>query len=231
MACERYREALTELAVGGPVAAGLEAHFASCAGCQEELAALRRTLEAVDDELHALAAAEPSPALVARIRQVAEDPAETDDRAGSTWLWPALAAAALLLVGIFVGRGREPEQRHAVAVASPSPTPAPVTSPHEEVGAAAATVAPSRFVLSPHAPILRRPAARREPEVLLPPGEAAVLVRLVERLQRERLAPPVMATVGRPSPELAELRSIEVGSVYIKPLEIVPLDPAEDSGT
>jgi len=81
------------------------------------------------------------------------------------------------------------------------------------------TTARARLALTPQA------------EVLVPPGEAEALVRLVARLQRERVAPPVMGVAGQPSPDLSVPDSIEVPSVDIQPLEIVPLDPAESSGT
>jgi hypothetical protein len=82
-----------------------------------------------------------------------------------------------------------------------------------------------------HAAATSQPAAPPEPQVLVPPGEAEALLRLVARLNRERLAAPVMGATGQPSPDLAELGSVEIGLIDIQPLEIVPLDPAESAGT
>ena len=65
-----------------------------------------------------------------------------------------------------------------------------------------------------------------EPEVLVASGETEALLRLVTFLNRDRIAPPVMGATGQASPDLAELQSIDIA-----PLEIVPLDPAESSGT
>jgi hypothetical protein len=76
-----------------------------------------------------------------------------------------------------------------------------------------------------------RPLAPREPEVMVPPGQAEALLRLLALVNRDRVAPPVLGATGQASPELAELRPIDVGPIDIKPLEIVPLDPAETSGT
>jgi hypothetical protein len=45
-------------------------------------------------------------------------------------------------------------------------------------------------------------------------------------VHRDRQAPAAFLAVGRPSPDLAE-----PAELVIKPLEIVPLDPAESSGT
>jgi hypothetical protein len=65
-----------------------------------------------------------------------------------------------------------------------------------------------------------------EPEVLVPPGETEALLRFVALVHREHLTPTSLAAAGEPSTDLAELALID-----IKPLEIVPLDPAETSGT
>jgi hypothetical protein len=60
----------------------------------------------------------------------------------------------------------------------------------------------------------------------VPPGETEALLRFVALVHRQRLAPTSLAAAGQPSVDLAELAPID-----IKPLEIVPLDPAETSGT
>ena len=50
MACERYREALADVAAGAPAPAGVESHLAACEACREELAALRRAVALADTE-------------------------------------------------------------------------------------------------------------------------------------------------------------------------------------
>ena len=83
--------------------------------------------------------------------------------------------------------------------------------------------APSTRVDAASAPRDGRPP---EPEVLVPPGETEALLRFVALVHRERMAPALFGAAGEPSAELAELAAID-----IQPLEIVPLDPAETSGT
>lgn len=103
---------------------------------------------------------------------------------------------------------------------------APFESGDEGSARVAAPPAPD----SSPAPAPSHSAGRRripaEPEVLVPPGEGEALLRFVALVHRDRLVPRSFAAAGQPSADLAELALID-----IKPLEIVPLDPAETSGT
>jgi hypothetical protein len=252
MACERHGEALADVAAGLPAPVRLEAHLGSCEACRTELAALRQALAVADAEMAGLLSVEPSPELAVRIREaVAETEASPGWRLG--WLWPAAAAAATLLVALAVGRGRgpgpTPEPR--VAVDARPPQSAGGTG---GAGSAGETVIPGadrqlagppedgpvtsrssgqakrRGVRGPGGSLGTRqagvPRDDRGPEVLVPPGETEALLRFVALVHRERLAPAALAAAGQPSADLAELTTID-----IKPLEIVPLDPAETSGT
>jgi hypothetical protein len=251
MACERYEDALKQMAAGAAPSAEaprlgaprveleLESHLAGCSRCREELNALRRTLALVDSELHQLVAAEPSPELAARIRRAAaEDVAEPERR--TAWLWPALAVAAALLLAVafLARRGPSPtpiataQSRVPRATATPEP---PRHAPHERASAPVPPppVASSRAVPRAHALSgdSRRTNPPAEPEVLVPPGEQAALLRLAALVTRQGGVPPVMASVNQDSPDLAVPRAIDAESIEIKPLEIVPLDPAETNGT
>jgi hypothetical protein len=70
-----------------------------------------------------------------------------------------------------------------------------------------------------------RHAIPAEPEVLVPPGEVEALLRFAEHLQR-RSVPTDSLLVADLSVPLPEPKALEIA-----PLEIVPLDPAETSGT
>jgi hypothetical protein len=67
--------------------------------------------------------------------------------------------------------------------------------------------------------------------VLVPPGQVEALQRFARLVNSERVASPSLAAVEQGSPEIVPPPPIEVRSVEIKPLEIVPSDAAEDSGT
>jgi hypothetical protein len=237
MSCKRYRDALTDVAAGGPAPAGLEAHLASCEGCREELATLRRALTIADSEMARLAADEPSPALAARIRQSVGEP-DAPRAWHLRWMWPAVAASVTLVVALAAWMIRAPAR---VAVDSRPPAAAHEGRPAEQGGRT--SDAPGRNTPSPGARAFvparegsatagarhRRQPARAvpaPPEVLVPPGEAEALVRFAAVANRDRHAPAAFLAAGRPSPELEE-----PAALVIEPLEIVPLDPAETPGT
>jgi hypothetical protein len=256
MSCERYHDALTDVAAGGPAPAGLEVHLASCETCREELASLRQGLVIADAEMARLAADEPSPGLAARIRQaVAARDAAPAWRFG--WVWPATATAAALLVVLATWLARAPSPEPRVAVGSrpgvtagesrpaeggsrtgePPERAAPSPSPRARgLGAGAGPATPkaagssvSREVARAGGSLgTRRGGVPRDgmPEVLVPRGEAEALVRFAAIVHRDRHTPGAFATAGRPSADLAEPAALE-----IEPLEIVPLDPAENPGT
>jgi hypothetical protein len=266
MACERFRDALAEVAAGAAAPAAVDAHLASCEACREELAALRRALALADAEMAGLLATEPSPELAARIRgAVAEAEPSPGWRFG--WLWPAVAAAATLLVALVVvmGRGTPPGSGPRVAVDAHRPQSAGGTGAREPVGEPVAPAdrpvpgADGHHLVTPRSSgqaerregrrpggsllagqndarrddsgAARPPAAGRratpaEPEVLVPPGEAEALLRFATLVHRDRYAPAAFLALGQPSADLAQPAALD-----IQPLEIVPLDPAETSGT
>lgn len=103
-------------------------------------------------------------------------------------------------------------------------------APFESGDEGSAGVVASSDPRSNPAPAHSRTAGRRgippEPEVLIPPGEGEALLRFVALVHRDRLAPSSFVAAGRPSADLADVALID-----IQPLEIVPLEPAETSGT
>ena len=239
MACERYRDALTDVAAGEPATAAVEAHLASCEACRAELHALRRALAVADAEMAGLASAEPSPGLAARIRQAAAEPSP-EWRFG--WLWPAVAAAATLLVALAVvlgrGTGPTPSPASQWMLARPQPIGTPAAEPPGEDAAPADERAfagafrgngPTPRVAAQGDPRFTRVGTRDdrppEPEVLVPPGEGEALLRFVAQLQRRAVAPDSLLVADLSAP-LTEPRAVEIA-----PLEIIPLDPDETSGS
>jgi hypothetical protein len=231
MACERYRDALTDVAAGAQTPGAVEAHLQTCQACRAELEALRRALAVADKELGELAAAEPSPELAVRIRQAVADP-EPSPAWRFGWLWPVTAAAATLLVALAVWVGRLP------VIPSDSRPPGPGGTPIARAETAADA---GRGAVAPRSPASTvRPEVRRAggslgtrqdgvprddaPEVLVPAGEAEAFLRFAAHLQTRIVAPDSLLVADLSAP-------LEPKGVEIQPLEIVPLDPAEASGT
>jgi hypothetical protein len=247
MACERFRDALADVAAGGPAAAAFEAHLAACEACRAELAMLRQALAVADEELAGRLSAEPSPGLLARIRQAVTEP-EPSSAWRFGWLWPVTAAAATLLVALVVvmGRGTPPAPGRRVAAdaarqeatgstpvarASGEPViPRDIkrTGPEGSTGPAESSHGDA-VVRVERAPARSRTAGRRavaqEPEVLVPPGDAEALLLFASHLQGRpvELGSLLVADLSAPLPEPKALE--------IAPIEFVPLDPAETSGT
>jgi hypothetical protein len=240
MACERYREELAELAAGASPRPATEGHLAACEACRAELDDLRRALAAADAALLEWATAEPSPALRARIRRSVEEDAGAHS-AGAGWrlAWAAALAASVLAAVLLVtwrlgsrGPGAPPlgaavataperpgiEEAEANAwhpVVAATPAPRPAATGRRAEASSSASHRSSRIVA----------AAAGEPEVLVPPGGTEALVRFASHLQRRTIPPDSLLVADLQAP-LAEPAPVE-----IKPLEIVPLDPAEGSGT
>jgi hypothetical protein len=231
MACERFRDALSDAAAGVPALPALEAHLTACEACRAELETLRRVLAAADAELGGLLSAAPSPDFAARIRAaVSEAPSAPAWRPGF-WLTLAGAAAAMLVVvGLFALRG-EPSrsraastlaERAAAAVEKP-PAPEPpqmpeARSPTPEPAVARSREGASRSRLAPSRPSVQ------EPEVLVPPDQAEALLRFAAGLRQRTVAPGSLLVADLNAPLPAE------SDVHIRPIEIVPLGPEEDTG-
>jgi hypothetical protein len=238
MPCEQYRDALTDVAAGLEASPGLEAHLASCEACRVELQVLRRALAVADAELAGLLATEPTAELAARIRQaVAGTEPSLPWRFG--WLWPATAAAATLLVALALVTSRRtpstPEDRAVVhsqlpeAPASPRATEAagqPVArpAPRSVPGVDGKGRVTPRSADPVGRPGVRRPAVS-PPEVLVPTSEAEALLRFAAHVQTRAVSPDSLLVADLSAP-LPEPKGVE-----IEPLVIVPLDPAETSGT
>jgi hypothetical protein len=248
MACERYREALTDAAAGEPAPAGVEAHLASCEACRAELQVLRQALAMADAEMAGLASAEPSPELAVRIRQ-AVDASETSGLASRegplhafrfAWLWPAMAAAATVLVAltVVISRGQPPAPGPRVAEATPRPrSSATIRTPEAADGPVSPQASGERVAIEDHHAVTPRSsgqAERRgvrkvfvpaEPEVLVPPGEGEALLRFAAHLQTRVVSSDSLLVTDLSGP-LSVPQDVE-----IQPLVIVPLDPTEPSGT
>jgi hypothetical protein len=245
MSCERFRDALTELAAGGPAAAGLEAHLSGCTPCTRELASLREALGVADAVLAGIASAEPSPELRARLRRRVDE--AWSETAGDrfAWRWPWLATAATICAAVVVAalwRGGAVARRPVSSLATPAPVATTATGAAGAAGRDLAALSGSSRVVAQAGASHREASARlptplhqgaggsashrpAEPEVLVPAGEREAFLQFVALVHEQKVSPPALLAAGQPSPDLAEPRDVR-----IEPLEIAPLDPAEAQG-
>jgi hypothetical protein len=219
--CERSKTALMEVALGGAAPPALAAHLEGCAPCRAWLADQRRLIGRIDAELRASLRVEPSPAFLAQVRQRV-DAASVAPR---WWRIDRLVSAAIAVVVLFAafvrfaGRPSEPlatptstrsEGARALGPAPRSPSPErPIT-----VAAARAAVR-----------VERTHAAPREPEVLVPPGQEALLRRFIEPIRRGRV--DAASLLSAETAEPVELKTTDIEPIEIKPLAIEPTNEEE----
>jgi hypothetical protein len=137
MACERYESRLIDEALAPGGDAELAAHLPGCSGCRAELDRQRVLQNAISGSIAAMVAAEPSPALLTRVRQrvdaidaiVAEDSA----RRRAVWMqWTITGVGVAALAGLaifFAGRALLRQSNSGPQLGQTAAgTPAPQTS-------------------------------------------------------------------------------------------------------
>jgi hypothetical protein len=213
-----------EVALGGEPAPDLRAHLDGCAPCRTWLEEHRRLIGRIDRELQASLEVMPSPEFLPRLRQRLESPAD----APRWWRMDRLVSAAIVVALIaagFLRLSRGPAPPSTASLAEVGGAPAPPSLRHEPTNPS-----PRTHRASPVRP--RSPSmARRDPEVLVPPGQEALLRRVIEPVRRGRLelasfpeaseasAPEEIAPVVV---ERSDLKDLEIAPIEIKPLTMAP---------
>src|SRR5262249_41062266 len=106
MSCGRYQEGLTDAALGhlSPrEESEVHAHLEGCQACRAEFEERRRLVTAIDCEIEAIVAGEPSPVFAARVRQRVEEMGLA--RALRWWQvprWVAIASGSLVVLVLVV---------------------------------------------------------------------------------------------------------------------------------
>jgi hypothetical protein len=213
-ACAGFRSALDDAGVGGPIPPALEAHLAGCASCRVELEALRGLSRAIDEELRATLAVEPSPDLLPRVRAATEARRAGGGLFAPRWLGWAGAAFALTAVAFLASRPGEPRQPHdaprtARALPAPARSPASIAAP------------PAEPLPAPASPPTR---VGDLPVVLVAPDGERALALFVAGLERRRAEPGSLLAGGADVPPLKDL---DLGSTSVEPLTITPLGRTE----
>jgi hypothetical protein len=229
MSCERYQEILIEAAGGGaglPLA--LREHVELCAKCRATFAAEQTLFAAIDANLRRTAGAEVPASFLPRVRASVADEA-TPARALIPHWAGAMATAAVLLSLLaaqnFRHRTRHsPDEQaatnHTPALTAPSVPLQTSAGPKPSIRSHAAGL--SRTQLVPASSL----ANSQEPEVLVPAGEEALLLRFCETLR----STPDHAAALVADAQNADPKPLAIAPLEFNELDIKTLDARDDSG-
>jgi len=207
MGCDVHADAILEHALGEPASAELQAHLRECDPCRAALEREQRLVGRIDGELRQAVAVVPSVEFLPRVRQRAASRTETQFAPWMRWLVPVAATLAL------VTWLRQPT---AIPAAQPVATSSVVPRPEIPVPVPTAPAKPA----PPRMAAVRTPAPRRpQPEVLVPPGEEALLRRFVATLRSGRFdGSALVQPDAAPPPDLGIVPLAEMPSLDLKPL-------------
>ena len=228
MGCKPYKEILTDAALGALEPSReteFAAHLARCEGCRAALDRERHLLAAINFGIEASVAAEPSPEFLVRMRRRLEEEQLPMRLWFSGWVPIAVGAlAALALVTVWIAR------RSAVG---PVATETAQTAPSQQPAASKGNTAAEQSEISQATRLGTRnrggrrgrqvPARVAEPEVLVPPGEQAAVLRLYEAVKGRRVDAASLLTPPAPlEPAPLKILPLEVASLDV---QVIPFEP------
>jgi hypothetical protein len=225
MLCDKYKDALIEVAGGAAVPDSLYEHVGACARCRAMLDAQQRVFAMVDDGLRSRANVGVPANFEHRVRAALEIEASAPGtRFPSVLGFASMAAAAALVLAIFlthnVGQpGKEtPGGRDEAAELSASHSTT-VHGSGEELQPSRRGSLHSHGSLNGGRRLNRVAVEGRTVEVLVPSGQEELLVKYMEGLAARK--PRVTITAGL-QPE-TDQKPIEVSPVEISALVVRPL--------
>jgi hypothetical protein len=187
-----------------------------------------RVQSAIDDALAELAAAEPSPDFLPRLRAHVEHTPRPS--LWSRWALPAAAVACVVVAAFIAGYDRGAREVAPLPLAAAVPAPSIAALPVDPHGPVRSAI-PAR-----HLPTASRPTrstasrAAAAPEVLVPASERQAVARLAAALRAG--SPDAVSMVGALAAENADAISIapvSVSQIRIEPVVVPPVtvDPPE----
>jgi anti-sigma factor RsiW len=239
--CAQARESMAD-AVSGVLWSGrfadFEMHLRDCATCHEEFRRMQTLLQAIDQGVSASVAAEPSPRLLANVRQaIAERPYRAPMwLARSAWL-TTVSVCALAAICLFAARtfrnAREIAPRFTASSVSTSPTQnhaavAPNCVPTVEL---ANSAPPRKLALATHHSSprnLRHPAP--EQRVIVEPGQMQAILQLVAATQRRQVNGSNLFVNEGKADEPLEIKPLVIAPLKISALEDEAKPPASNGG-
>ena len=235
MSCEKYKSRIADFAAADVVAAfrpadvssdpDLAAHLESCSACRAALDTQRALLASIDRGVASMVAGNPAGDFAAQVRQrIAQE-----GLAPRPWFagWLPVTAAALALV-VLVGVltiVRPPRPPQSAGVTPPARVAPAETSRSAAPPAVPRTEALPSVARGPRPPHEGQMAANREPEVLVPRGEMAAVMRLLHANWEGKADGASLTAAAIPATEV--LKPWTTAELKISPLEIERLEDEE----
>ena len=233
--CARFRESMLDAASGAPpgsLRADFDAHARDCAACREEFQRVQALLRSIDDGVRTSLAVEPSPQLVARVRQqlAAQSAPAPAWWSRNAWIAAAGACAALatlLLVARTLHRFDQPHVGHAASPVAVFLTPSrsPMATSRRPVVESARTIPPRKSAR--HSSLRTPRPSAPEPQVIVEPGQMQAILQLVAAEQRGQIDGAKLL-----AGEKKAVAPLEIQPLTIAPLQIATLkDESEPSAS
>ena len=235
MPCEKYQDALTDLAAqSAKPSADVYAHLAGCVSCRSYIEQEQFLLASIDGALRSSANAALPAALVQRLEARFAQESSRQHRTVAVWTLAgvgiAVLASVLLLIQRPFGLLRSLGKSGVMVVNSIKASAFPdVSSPLARTpNSPAVSVAPNTTHRHyPRAAAKLAAGDAREPEVLVPSDEREALARFVNGLGGQL---EVAGALLVRAPERTE-SSFPLPLIQIARLEIPPLEPSDEQDT
>jgi negative regulator of sigma E activity len=225
MSCERFKTRLTNFALGEGDPE-LRAHLENCATCRAELETQRALLASIDRGVASMVSAESSGDFAAHVRRrIAQE-----STAPRPWFagWVPVTAVALALVVLVsvLTIGRPPRPPQSAGVTPPTPVVGPQEKPREIAPPDTARAAvPHSVAVVSRPPRPAQSAANREPEVLVPRGEMAAVMRLYNANWEGKADGTSLLAEAKSVSD--SLKPMAIAELKITALEVAPLESGE----
>jgi hypothetical protein len=226
MTCEKYEEALIEVAATGETPeGGFAKHLERCGHCQATLQREQGLFEAIDLSLRDRVNEMPRAGFLAGVRvQISKEP---PPKSGWTpvWAWAGVAVALVLIAMAHPWNGLLKQEfggNRTVPVIRAQRWPEIAQSePRGSEGSDARGSARQSAAIRP----VGKRFGRREPEVLVPPDEAKAFAQFVARVagrdeRAEAVVRPMMRDkVGNEDKKWLEMRPLDIADLQLETLE------------
>jgi hypothetical protein len=233
MSCEKYQDALTELAASGAEPVGdVRGHLSACAACRSYIDQEQLLFAAIDSGVQASTNAALPTLLLQRFEaRIAQEAPVKRAASPRWWMYAAAVAAAAIVLTLPILRPRNARERVAPFDTPQHAAKRSVTG--EKARAIALDAAHVSVRKSQQFPKRKaRLDANVEPEVLVPSDERVAFKRFLSDLSGKQdlaaaLVKPMVERHERPD-AFIETPKIEIAALTVPPLIVRPLEQSND---